>query len=475
MTAQRPTAPGPTGPGSRLRKAGTAPPPGPEEAGPDGAAPARPADRDLLSALMQAMEVGLCALAGDGTVTHWNREAERLLGWPAAEAVGRPGLAGWAVREADADTVGALLRDAAAEGRRRVQEFALLTRDGRRVLVRAQVSPVAAEDGGGTPDGLYFAFSEARSQVDLERSLGLSEALFEEAPLSVVLVDADLRPAAVGASAARTLGVRRADLLGHPLGEVLRDGVEELESALQHVLATGEPLGGVKLWGALRGDEERRRRCWRSQFVRLGSPLGEEPVPLGVAWLFEDVTEREQTEQGGAVLRFRATQLRRAGIAAAECEDPMEGAVGYLDFVLAGFADHAYLDLAADGDTGGLVRAAASPVGTAAQEPGPEPSGIPVRYGELHPALRALERGGTVCVTGGGDAAWAVERRWPSTTVHGLCTALRSRGRTVGVLTFLRGPGRHRFDRADLAYAEDIGSRVAAAVDLSGRAGGAAR
>ncbi|WP_055589978.1 PAS domain-containing protein [Streptacidiphilus griseoplanus] len=460
MTAQRPTAPGTTGSGSRLRKAGAAP----------------PRDRTLLAALMEAMEVGLCALASDGTVTHWNREAERLLGWSAEEAVGRPGLAGWAVREADAVAVAALLEDAAAEGRRRVQEFALLTRDGRRVLVRAQVSAVRdipAADGhpeGHTErGGLYFAFSEARSQVDLERSLGLSEALFEEAPLAVVLVDADLRPAAVGASAARTLGVERSALLGHPLGEVLRDGVEELESALQQVLGTGEPLGGVKLWGTLRGDDERRRRCWRSEFVRLGSPLGDEPVPLGVAWLFEDVTQREQAEQEGTVLRFRATQLRRAGLAAAECEDPMEGAVGYLDFVLAGFADHAYLDLAVDGDSGGLVRAAASPVGTAGQDPGPEPSGIPVCYSELHPALRALERGGSVCVTGGGDTAWAVDRRWPAATVHGLCTALRSRGRTVGVLTFLRGPGRRRFDRADLAYAEDIAARVAAAVDLSGR------
>lgn len=463
MTAQRPTAAGATGSRSRLRKVGVQP----------------PADAGLLAALMDAMEVGLCAITADGTVTHWNREAERLLGWSAAEAVGRPGLAGWAVREADAGAVTAMLRDAAAEGRRRVQEFALLTRDGRRVLVRAQVSAVppdvtsavAPVDGTdqaeGDRSGLYFAFSEARSQVDLERSLGLSEALFEEAPLAVVLVDADLRPAAVGASAARTLGVQRSALLGHPLGEVLRDGVEELESALQHVLGTGEPLGGVKLWATLRGDEERRRRCWRSQFVRLGSPLGDEPVPLGVAWLFEDVTQREQAEQEGTVLRFRATQLRRAGLAAAECDDPMEGAVGYLDFVLAGFADHAYLDLAADGDAGGLIRAAASPVGTAAQDPGPEPSGIPVCYAELHPALRALERGGSVGVTGGGDSAWAVDRRWPATTVHGLCTALRSRGRTIGVLTFLRGPGRRRFDRADLAYAEDIASRVAAAVDLA--------
>jgi PAS domain S-box-containing protein len=425
-------------------------------------------------------------------LTHWNREATRMLGWTAAESIGRTGLDGWALRPGDADTVRNQLLTVGAPPR--VHEFALLTRDGRRVLVRAQAHQVT--DPGGHPLGLYFAFSEAGAQIELERSLALAEAMLDEAPTGVVLVDADLRPAAVGESAARWLDCERTALLGHPLGEVLGDGVQELEAALQHVLATGKPLSGVKLWAALRADPG-RRRCWRSEFVRLGSPLGEEPVPLGVAWFFEDVTLHERAEQESTVLRFRASQLRRAGQAAAECEDPMEGAVGYLDFVLAGFADYALLDVAVPGpdpepdrdrETGqdgepenaptativGLLRAAVSPVGAHGQQASLEPSGIPARYGEVHPAVRALERAGTVTVSATGGpldgtpSDWAALRHWPAGTVHGLCTALRSRGRTVGVLTFLRGPARSGFDRADTAYAEDVAARVAAAVDLAG-------
>ena len=455
------------------------------------AAPPLDADVRLLSALLDGMEVGLAAMDRDGVLTHWNRAAARLLGWTPEEAVGRVGLEGWALRPGDSDAVRAQLLGVA--GTPRVHEFALLTRDGRRVLVRAQAHQVTAPDNRSL--GLYFAFSEAGTQVELERSLALAEAMMDEAPTGVVLVDADLRPAAVGESAARWLDCDRNALLGHPLGEVLGDGVQELEAALQHVLATGKPLSGVKLWAALRTDPS-RRRCWRSEFVRLGSPLGEEPVPLGVAWFFEDVTLHEQSEQEGTVLRFRATQLRRAGQAAAECEDPMEGAVGYLDFVLAGFADYALLDVLAPSDTaaagtvgaadsapgGDLVRAAVSPVGAPAQAAALEPTGIPARYGEVHPAVRALERAGTVIVSDSGAPTvpttpsqgpgpvldWALLRRWPAGTVHGLCTALRSRGRTVGVITFLRGSGRQRFDRADTAYAEDIAARVAAAVDLAG-------
>ncbi|WP_037573634.1 PAS domain-containing protein [Phaeacidiphilus oryzae] len=439
------------------------------------------ADAALLTALLDSMEVGLAAMDPSGALTHWNREAERLLGWTAAEAVGRPGLEGWAVRPADAAYVRQQLRGALAPGSRRLHEFAMLTRDGRRMLVRAQVGPLDAAAG----PGLYFAFSEAGAQIDLERSLGLSEALLDHAPSGVVLVDADLRPAALGRSAADLLETGRDGALGAPLGELLAEGVEELESALQRVLATGRPLSGVRLWAVPRADPERRRRCWRSEFVRLGSPLGEEPVPLGVAWLFTDVTGEEQAEREGSVLRFRSTQLRRAGQAAAECEDPMEAAAGYLDYVLAGFADHALLDvLAAPGEPEGgegaggeegagggrLLRAASAPSGAAAQGALPEPGGIPVRYGEQHPALLALERGGAIAISAEASApgaGWAAGRRWPEGTAHGLCAPLRSRGRTVGVLTFLRGPGRQRFDRADIAFAEDVASRAAAAVDLA--------
>src|SRR5688572_29061247 len=74
-----------------------APGAGGREPGPPGA--------DLLAALLDGMDAALCAFDAAGVVTHWNREAERILGWSAREAVGRRGFAGWAVRSADAAEV----------------------------------------------------------------------------------------------------------------------------------------------------------------------------------------------------------------------------------------------------------------------------------------------------------------------------------------------------------------------------------
>ncbi|MFF5183829.1 PAS domain-containing protein [Streptomyces sp. NPDC000345] len=469
---------------SASRRSGTTDELGPEEPerpdgsdGPEGSD--GPDGADLLAALLDGMDAALCAFDADGVVTHWNREAERILGWSVAEAVGRQGFAGWAVREADAEEVESRLMAAMHAPGRQVHEFALLTKNGGRVLVRTQSAAVPGPDG--KPAGLYCAFSEVHAQIDLERSIALSEALFDDASWGVVLVDADLRPAVVNAHAARALGTGRTAVLGRPLGELLTRGAEELENALTHVLAEGAPPAPAEMWVGVRTPEGERRRCWRSGFLRLASPLAEEPVPLGVGWLFQDVTEAKQGEQEAALLRFRTNQLHRAARAAAECEDPAEAATVHLDFALAGFADHALIDrvaggAAADGEPAGgplrLVRVAATPSG------GPGPSaltghaGLPVRYGEGHPALQCVARAGSVRAGAGSVAAeeareWARARQWPEDTVHALCAVLRSRGRTLGVVTFLRGAGRSPFERSDATYAEDVAGRMAAALDLA--------
>ncbi|MFF9477893.1 PAS domain-containing protein [Streptomyces sp. NPDC014733] len=447
-------------------------------------------DTGLLAALLDGMDTALLALAADGTLTHWNHEAEQLLGWPAAEAVGRRGLTGWAVRGEDADaTESALLAALHAPGHQ-VRDYALLTKDGRRVLVRGQTSAVRGPDGRAT--GVYCVFTAVHDQIGLERSLALSEALCDDAPWGVLLVDADLRPAVVNTPAARALESGRDALLGRPLGDLLDQGAEEVEAALQHVLAEGEPPGSIDLWVTLRApDAERPRRCWRSGFVRLASPLSEEPAPLGVAWLFQDVTDAKQAEQDGALLRFRTQQLHRASRAAADCPDPREAAAVHLDYALAGFADHALVDVVApaparDGDDGGagdgaavrLRRALASPAGSPGSCAAPQPSAVPVAYAAGHPARQAYARGGSVRTSVGaaGEDGWAAARRWPDGTVHGLCVVLRSRARTLGVATFLRTPARRPFDRADAAYAEEVAARIAAALDLAaapdGRTGG---
>ncbi|WP_425581314.1 PAS domain-containing protein [Streptomyces sodiiphilus] len=454
------------------------------------------ADERLLAALLDGMDVGLFALDAEGRVTHWNQGAERLLGWRRADAVGRGGLAGWAVREADAADIGArLLRAPRRTGEdrpvRNVHEFGMLRHDGSRVLVRAQATAVAGPDG--EPAGVYCAFGEVHAQLDMERNLALSRALVSESCWGVVVVDADLRTVAVNDRAASGLAVAPVDMLGEPLGEFFGTGLEELESMLEDALAGRGPREPVEVWATLLDDGSHEdqlgetrgglpggpRRCWLSGFLRLESPLSTEPAPLGVAWVFQDVTRARTEARREARRRFRDSQLSRAARAGAECEDPLEAVSLHLEFALPGFAEHALLDLVRPGAAGGgprLLRFAGSP-GTDGGDGGVRGSGgVPVRYRPGHPALQALDREVPVRATGGVSRSdWAVQHKWPTEAEHALCVVLRSRGRSLGVVTFLRGAGRPGFDRADAAYGEDVALRLAAAVDLSGATGSAPR
>ena len=74
--------------------------PGPDRAGPreqrgpgeqDAAGPADGAGADLLAALLDGMDAALCAFDAHGTVTHWNREAERMLGYTSERPDGASG------------------------------------------------------------------------------------------------------------------------------------------------------------------------------------------------------------------------------------------------------------------------------------------------------------------------------------------------------------------------------------------------
>ncbi len=150
----------------------------------------------------------------------------------------------------------------------------------------------------------------------------------------------------------------------------------------------------------------------------------------------------------------------------------MEAVTSYLDFALAGFAEHALLDLVASLEPPRLVRAAATPSGSSVPAPALARGVIPVRYPEGHPALQAVQRVGSVRASAGTEQGvsapqWAAVRQWPEDTVHALCAVLRARARTLGVVTFLRGPSRSAFERVDALYAESVAARVATALDAA--------
>lgn len=106
---------------------------------------ARHVDRERLAAIVESSEDAIYSRSLAGEILTWNRGAERLLGWSAAEALGRP--AEMTFPPERADELRWLMERVRRGESSSVADTERLDRDGRRVGVSAQVSPIRGPDG----------------------------------------------------------------------------------------------------------------------------------------------------------------------------------------------------------------------------------------------------------------------------------------------------------------------------------------
>jgi PAS domain S-box-containing protein len=102
--------------------------------------------RQRLAAVVESSEDAVLGQTLDGTVTAWNRGAERLFGYSAEETVGRPIFETIAPEERRGELLAALERVGRGE---RVEHFVTVrrTKQGRELPVSIRISPIRGENG----------------------------------------------------------------------------------------------------------------------------------------------------------------------------------------------------------------------------------------------------------------------------------------------------------------------------------------
>ncbi len=157
---------------------------------------------DLLSALFQASPLAIFSLTAKGTVRLWNRAAQKLFGWSAAEIEGQslPLFSG-----AEAETFAACLAEASACGAVSGLELPAHRKDGTQVTISLSLTSLAAEpqsrvgeetgetgetaELGDTGDILCLA-TDLTEQVWLESTLHLRERAIEAIGQGILITDA---------------------------------------------------------------------------------------------------------------------------------------------------------------------------------------------------------------------------------------------------------------------------------------------
>ncbi|WP_152648449.1 PAS domain-containing protein, partial [Streptacidiphilus anmyonensis] len=253
---------------------------------------------------LMTIPIATALILDDGTILHWSDDAELLLGWSHAEAVGRR-AADLLTTPENRDQVLSLFESIVA-GRDWSGVFPVRHRDGHLVNLEFRTHPLNGPNGH--PLVLAVA-SDVRSLRRVEADLAVLNSFFTQAPVGMAVYDESLRFVRLNDSLARMNGLPVEEHLGRRVTEVLPGlNGEEIEAVMRRVLAGGDPVVDARSHGLTPGDPD-REHAWSTSYFRLEEPGGR---VLGVSSTIVDVTARFRAEQRAAMARERLEVLSDA-------------------------------------------------------------------------------------------------------------------------------------------------------------------
>jgi len=198
-------------------------------------------------------------LGRDGTVLHWNHAAQRLFGYPPAEAVGKlwHDLLGTPSQQ---PAFAALLERAERE-RTSIEESVLQCRDGSRLQTSGSIAAVHDDAG----ELICFVVSKKDiTSLKLQRETKLVEAkfrdMFEHTPDAFLIVDITGHSVLLNAQAEALFGWQRVDLIGQPVERLMPERYRQqhrTHRALFHESPRTRTMGaGLELFAMRRDGTE---------------------------------------------------------------------------------------------------------------------------------------------------------------------------------------------------------------------------
>ena len=248
-----------------------------------------------------SVPIATALIAEDGRILHWSADAEALLGFSAAEAVGTPAAN---ILVTDAQRPGALtLFDGILSGRGWSGVFPVRHRDGHHVNLEFRTHPIIGPDG--RPLVLAVA-SDVTALRRVEADLAVLDGFFTQSPVGMAVYDRELRYVRLNHALAAANGLTVPEHLGRRVTEVLPGiNAAEVEAVMRGVMETGVPVIDARSHGRTPGDPE-REHAWSASYFRLEEPGGQ---VLGVSSTIVDVTEHFRAEALAVSAQERLTLL----------------------------------------------------------------------------------------------------------------------------------------------------------------------
>jgi PAS domain S-box-containing protein len=249
----------------------------------------------LLSLIVASSDDAILSKDLTGTITSWNRGAERIFGYTAEEMIGSSILRIIPLeRQAEEAAILSKLRRG-----ERVEHYETVRRkkDGRLCDISLTVSPLLDEDGNiiGASKIARDITEQKRAQRALHESEERWKVTLESIGDAVVATDAAAVVTFANAAAVQLLGRPSTEIIGRPLAEVFTIVNEEtrqtVDNPVDRVIREGLVVGLANHTVLLRPDGS------EAPIDDSAAPIRDrEEQLIGVVLVFRDITEKKQSE-----------------------------------------------------------------------------------------------------------------------------------------------------------------------------------
>ncbi|MEU8975515.1 SpoIIE family protein phosphatase [Streptomyces monashensis] len=265
-----------------------------------------------------------------GTVVAWTQAAERLVGFPAGEVVGRSAAFVLPASE-ETPTVSAFIEQCRAHNGWS-GTTAVRHRDGRMLNINLRISMLRGQDGTVR----WLVSVTDIGTLSWEAMNGsVRESLLNRAPIGIVVRDPQLRCTWVNDTMESYDGISRDRRFGRRLTDALPSSESEaLEAVMQQALQSG--VTAVHEYRAWPPEDPRREHAFSASYFCLQDADGK---ALGVCSISVDVTGNQRARERLAILSQASTRIGNT-------LDVMQTGQELADLAVPLLADYAVVDLA---------------------------------------------------------------------------------------------------------------------------------
>jgi len=276
--------------------------------------PAKPSVNSHLAAIIESSEDAIASKDLNGTITSWNKSAERMFGYSAEEIIGQP-VTLIIPPELHDDEPRILGKIRAGQ---RIEHFETVRvhKNGRRIYVSLTVSPI--KDVHGRIVGAAKIVRDITQKKKLEEDALRLAAIVESSDDAIASKDLNGIVTTWNRSAEKMFGYRAEEIIGKPITLIIPEELQQDETVILSKIRRGEKIEHFETV-RLRKDGQRI-----DVSVTISPMKDDYGNVIGAAKIVRDITEKKKIDRALRVTEKLAAAGRLAATIAHEVNNPLE-------------------------------------------------------------------------------------------------------------------------------------------------------